>query len=121
MDSITQIYVRASVNLAERINSIRSSSSSSSEGIRLNQFMRHDIAKVEEAIHNMIHVWREGGHPEISNESLLDILTLYKKDLKETEDNVRKGLGEIRGLEFLAAKKETESVNAAIEKLSSLK
>jgi hypothetical protein len=56
MDSITQIYVRASVNLAERINSIRSSSSSSSEGIRLIQFMRHDIAKIEEAIHNMIHL-----------------------------------------------------------------
>jgi hypothetical protein len=94
MDNMTQIYVRASVNLAERINSIRSSSSSSSslEGIRLNQFMRHDIAKVEEGIHSMIHVWREGGNPEISNESLLDILALYKKDLKETETTLEKDL-----------------------------
>ena len=114
MDSLSEVYVRAFENLAERINSIRYSD------IRLNQFIKHDIARIEDGVNDMIRIWGEGGHPEISNEMLLGVLELYQSDLKETEDGIRKVFGNLRELEFISTMNEMDSVNAAIEKISSL-
>jgi hypothetical protein len=53
-------------------------------------------------------------------EMLLSVLELYQSDLKETENGIRKIFSNLRELEFISTMNEMDSVNAAIEKISSL-
>jgi hypothetical protein len=115
-ENISAIYVRALENLADRIDSIKSNSSN--DIFRLNHFIRRDLIKYEAEISRIIQEWREENYPPISNRDLLyTALELYKKDLQETGETVKKRLG-LDGIEFPLVENEIQFIEMGMEKLS---
>jgi hypothetical protein len=112
MNGITDIYLRAFKNLAERISSIKSS-----YDIRHNQFVDRDLQNLDKTTNIMITTWEEGKHPDnFRNETLLGIIKLYKKDLEESEVYFKNRLGDLN-IEFTSLKKEIKEVDLAIKKV----
>jgi hypothetical protein len=115
-ENIRAIYVRALENLADRIDSIKSNSNN--DIFRLNHFIRRDLIKYEAEISRIIQEWREENYPPISNRDLLyTALELYKKDLQETGETVKKRLG-LDGIEFPLVENEIQFIEMGMEKLS---
>jgi hypothetical protein len=115
-ENIRAIYVRALENLTDRIASIKSNSNN--DIIRLNHFIRRDLIKYEAEISRIIQEWREENYPPISNRDLLyTALELYKKDLQETGETVKKRLG-LDGIEFPLVENEIQFIEMGMEKLS---
>jgi len=115
-ENIRAIYVRALENLTDRIDSIKSNSNN--DIIRLNHFIRRDLIKYEAEISRIIQEWREENNPPISNRDLLyTALELYKKDLQETGETVKKRLG-LEGIEFPLLENEIQFIEMGMEKLS---
>ena len=115
-ENIRAIYVRALENLTDRIDSIKSNSNN--DIFRLNHFIRRDLIKYEAEISRIIQEWREENHPPISNRDLLyTALELYKKDLQETGETVKKKLG-LDGIEFSLLENEIQFIEMGMEKLS---
>jgi hypothetical protein len=115
-ENIRAIYVRALENLTDRIDSIKSSSNN--DIFRLNHFIRRDLIKYEAEISRIIQEWREENYPPISNRDLLyTALELYKKDLQETGETVKKKLG-LDGIEFPLLENEIQFIEMGMEKLS---
>lgn len=115
-ENIRAIYVRALENLADRIDSIKSNSNN--DIFRLNYFIRRDLIKYEAEISRIIQEWREENYPPISNRDLLyTALELYKKDLQETGETVKKRLG-LDGIEFPLVENEIQFIEMGMEKLS---
>jgi hypothetical protein len=115
-ENIRAIYIRALENLVERIDSIRSNSN---KDIRLNHFIRRDLIKYEAEVSRVIQEWREENYPPISNGDLLyAALELYKKDLQETGDIVKKRLG-LDGIEFPLVENEIEFIEIGLKKVQS--
>jgi hypothetical protein len=112
MNGITDIYLRAFKNLAERISSIKSS-----YDIRHNQFVDQDLQNLDRTTNIVITTWKEGKHPDnLRNDTLLDIIKLYKKDLEESKVNFKKRLGDLN-IEFTSLKKEIKMVDSAIKRV----
>jgi hypothetical protein len=112
MNGITDIYLRAFKNFAERISSIKSS-----YDIKHNQFVDQDLQNLDRTTNIMITAWKEGKHPDnLRNRTLVDIIKLYKKDLEESEVNFKKRLGDLN-IEFTSLKKEIKEVDLAIKKV----
>jgi hypothetical protein len=112
MNGITDIYLRAFKNLAERISSIKSS-----YDIRHNQFVDQDLQNLDRTTNIVITAWKEGKHPDnLRNDTLLDIIKLYKKDLEESKVNFKKRLGDLN-IEFTSLKKEIKMVDSAIKRV----
>jgi hypothetical protein len=112
MNGIIDIYLRAFKNLAERISSIKSS-----YDIRYNQFVDQDLQNLDRTTNAVITTWKEGKHPDnLRNDTLLDIIKLYKKDLEESEVNFKKRLGDLN-IEFTSLKKEIKEVDLVIKKV----
>jgi hypothetical protein len=112
MNGITDIYLRAFKNFAERISSIKSS-----YDIKYNQFVDQDLQNLDRTTNIMITAWKEGKHPDnLRNRTLVDIIKLYKKDLEESEVNFKKRLGDLN-IEFTSLKKEIKEVDLAIKKV----
>jgi hypothetical protein len=112
MNGITDIYLRAFKNLAERMSSIKSS-----YDIRHNQFVDQDLQNLDRTTNIVITTWKEGKHPDnLRNDTLLDIIKLYKKDLEESEVNFKKRLGDLN-IEFTSLKKEIKVVDSAIKRV----
>jgi hypothetical protein len=112
MNGITDIYLRAFKNLAERISSIKSS-----YDIRHNQFIDQDLQNLDRTTNIVITTWKEGNHPDnLRNDTLLDIIKLYKKDLEESKVNFKKRLGDLN-IEFTSLKKEIKVVDSAIKRV----
>jgi hypothetical protein len=115
-ENIRAIYVRALENLTDRIASIKSNSNN--DIIRLNHFIKRDLIKYEAEISRIIQEWREENSPPISNRDLLyTALELYKKDLQETGETVKKRLG-LDGIEFPLVENEIQFIEMGMEKLS---
>lgn len=115
-ENIRAIYVRALENLTDRIDSIKSNSNN--DIFRLNHFIRRDLIKYEAEISRIIQEWREENYPPISNRDLLyTALELYKKDLQEARETVKKRIG-LEGIEFPLAEKEIEFVDIGMKKVS---
>jgi hypothetical protein len=115
-ENIRAIYVRALENLTDRIDSIKSNSNNNI--FRLNHFIRRDLIKYEAEISRIIQEWREENYPPISNRDLLyTALELYKKDLQETGETVKKKLG-LDGIEFPLLENEIQFIEMGMEKLS---
>jgi hypothetical protein len=111
MNGITDIYLRAFKNMAERISSIKSS-----YNIRYDQVIDQDLQNLDRITNMMIPTWEEGNHTDnLCNETLLDIIKSFKKDLEESETNFNKRLGELN-IEFTSLKKEIKEVDLAIKK-----
>jgi uncharacterized Fe-S radical SAM superfamily protein PflX len=112
MNGITDIYLRAFKNMAERISSIKSS-----YNIRYDQVIDQDLQNLDRITNMMIPTWEEGNHTDnLCNETLLDIIKSFKKDLEESETNFNKRLGELN-IEFTSLKKEIKEVDLAIKKV----
>ena len=115
-ENIGAIYVRALENLTDRIDSIKSNSNN--DIFRLNHFIRRDLIKYEAEISRIIQEWREENYPPISNRDLLyTALELYKKDLQETGETVKRKLG-LDGIEFPLLENEIQFIEMGMEKLS---
>jgi hypothetical protein len=115
-ENIRAIYVRALENLTDRIDSIKSNSNN--DIFRLNHFIRRDLIKYEAEISRIIQEWREENYPPISNRDLLyTALELYKKDLQETGETVKKKLGLV-GIEFPLVENEIKFIEMGMEKVS---
>lgn len=115
-ENIGAIYVRALENLTDRIDSIKSNSNN--DIFRLNHFIRRDLIKYEAEISRIIQEWREENYPPISNrDRLYTALELYKKDLQETGETVKKKLG-LDGIEFPLLENEIQFIEMGMEKLS---
>jgi hypothetical protein len=112
VNGITDIYLRAFNNLAERISSIKSS-----YDIRHNQFVDQDLQNLDRTTNIVITTWKEGKHPDnLRNDTLLGIIKLYKKDLEESEVNFKKRLGDLN-IEFTSLRKEIKEVDLAIKRV----
>jgi hypothetical protein len=115
-ENIRAIYVRALENLTDRIDSIKNNSNN--DIFRLNHFIKRDLIKYEAEISRIIQEWREENYPPISNRDLLyTALELYKKDLQETGETVKKKLG-LDGIEFPLLENEIQFIEMGMEKLS---
>ena len=76
------------------------------------------LIKYEAEISRIIQEWREENYPPISNRDLLySALELYKKDLQETGETVKKKLG-LDWIEFPLVENEIQFIEMGMEKVS---
>jgi hypothetical protein len=112
-ESIRVIYIRALENLAQRIDAVRRDTS-----LTANHFIRQDLIKYEAEVTRMIEEWTQEGDSYPSNKELLyTALDLYKKDLQETTQIVKKRLT-LEGIGFPLVEDEIRFIESAMEKLS---
>jgi hypothetical protein len=112
-ENIRIIYIRALENLAQRIDAVRRDTS-----FTANQFIRQDLIKYEAEVSRMIQEWTQEGESYPSNKELLyTALNLYKKDLQETTEIVKKRLT-LEGIGFPLVEDEIRLIKKATEKLS---
>lgn len=112
-ENVRIIHIRALENLAQRIDAVRRDTS-----LTANKYIRQDLIRYETEVNRMIQEWTLEGESYPSNKELLyTALDLYKKDLQETTEIVKKRLT-LEGIGFPLVEDEVRLVESAMEKLS---
>lgn len=112
-EDIRIIHIRALENLAQRIDTVRRDTSLTS-----NQFIRQDLIRYEAEVNRMIQEWTQEGESYPNNKELLyTALDLYKKDLHEATEVVKKRLT-LEGIGFPLVEDEVRLIDSVMEKLS---